>query len=57
VFELADLDEDKFDIDNFGKPPPIPEPIEIVVPIVTDFTEGQQAKLEDYVCSKIEAMK
>ena len=40
VFELADLDEDKFDINNFGKPPAIPEPIEIIVPIVTDFTEG-----------------
>ena len=54
---MADLDEEKFDIDNFGKPPPIPEPVEIIKPVVTDFTEGQQAKLEDFVSSKMEEMR
>jgi len=41
AFDLSNLDEDKFDIDNFGRMPKIPEPVEIIKPVVTDFTEGQ----------------
>ena len=41
AFDLKHLDEDKFDIDNFGRMPKIPEHVEIIKPVVNDFTEGQ----------------
>ena len=41
AFDLSNLDEDKFDIDNFGRMPKIPDRVEIIKPVVNDFTEGQ----------------